>query len=200
MSYRSDSERTGSLGWRDPFGASRPQLAELFATWGGASFNSGLYRIHSSRTFEAASRAIETYLPKMHRTAVPFGFDWLGRNYAIAPGGGSSPVLIVDLGEGRVFEVPVDLEAFHDVELVDYPNEALAADWFSDWRSSHEGVALCFSECVGYRTPIFLGGTDDDENLEVSDIDVYWSMTSQLYGKVKNLPEGTPIDGISIEE
>lgn len=189
--------------WEDPSNGRVPNLEELTSNWGGASFGSGIYRIHTKKTFDAAVGAIGEYLPRGRSGAIPFAFDWLGRNYVVdllAFSQGSHMVLIVDLGEGRVFEVPGDLSSFHDIELVDYSDEALAASWFADWRGLHGDGALRFDQCVGYRTPIFLGGADDDDNLEVSDIDVYWSITSQLYAKVKSLPDGTRIGQISIED
>jgi hypothetical protein len=50
---------------------------------------------------------------------------------------------------------------------------------------------------VGYRVPLFLGGTDTVENLERGDMDVYWSLTSQAAAQVAALPEGTPITSMS---
>ena len=53
--------------------------------------------------------------------------------------------------------------------------------------------------CVGYRIPLFLGGDDSLENMEVSDMEVYWDMTDQLWEAVKDLPEGTKIGNVSFE-
>jgi hypothetical protein len=33
---------------------------------------------------------------------------------------------------------------------------------------------------VGLTVPPFLGGSEDFDNMSVTDIEVYWSMTSQL--------------------
>ena len=49
------------------------------------------------------------------------------------------------------------------------------------------------------RIPLFLGGEDSLENMEVSDMEVYWDMTDQLWEAVKDLPEGTKIGNISFE-
>jgi hypothetical protein len=50
---------------------------------------------------------------------------------------------------------------------------------------------------VGYRVPLFLGGSDTLENLEVTDLDVYWTICGQLRLAAAQLPEGTAIKGIS---
>ena len=54
-------------------------------------------------------------------------------------------------------------------------------------------------ECGGYRIPLFLGGADSLENMEVSDMEVYWDMTDQLWEAMKDLPAGTKIGNISFE-
>jgi len=48
---------------------------------------------------------------------------------------------------------------------------------------------------MGYRKPLFLGGSDEVENLEVSDLDVYWHIMGQIIRKTKGLPQGTPCSG-----
>lgn len=55
-------------------------------------------------------------------------------------------------------------------------------------------------ECAGYRIPLFLDGEDSLENMEVSDMEVYWDMTDQLWEAVKDLPEGTKIGNVSFEQ
>jgi hypothetical protein len=62
------------------------------------------------------------------------------------------------------------------------------------------GSALGFNECVGYRTPLFLGGSDDVANLEISDIDVYWTIMGQLRLKALNLPAWTAITSVRSDD
>ncbi|MGW6275929.1 hypothetical protein [Kribbella sp. NPDC055071] len=45
--------------------------------------------------------------------------------------------------------------------------------------------------------PLFLGGQDVTENLEVCDLDVYWSMRGQLRLAVRDLPPGTSVNEVS---
>jgi hypothetical protein len=40
------------------------------------------------------------------------------------------------------------------------------------------------TECIGYRVPLFLGGSDTVENLEKVDLDVYWHLHGQLIQKI----------------
>lgn len=196
-----DSSETATP-WAKADLAAVTDLDEVLSRWGGASFNSGLYRVHSEASSRAATAAIKPYLQQAWNDAIAFAFDWLGRNFAISPRAWSDQnplIYLVDLGEGSAFEIPTNIADFHNAELVEHADDALAADWFSEWREAHGGIRLEFNQCVGYRTPLFLGGTDNDDNLEVVNTDVYWTLTSQMYGQVKGLPDGTPIAGVSIE-
>jgi hypothetical protein len=47
------------------------------------------------------------------------------------------------------------------------------------WLAAHP-AAIQFDECVGSKVPLFLGGVDGVENLDVTDLDVYWTLTGQL--------------------
>jgi len=78
-------------------------------------------------------------------------------------------------GTGEALEIPVPFSRFHDEELVDYTEEALARSFFYQWQRSG-GPAPTVSECVGYQRPLFLGGKDTVANLEISDLDVYWTI------------------------
>ncbi|WP_277621809.1 T6SS immunity protein Tdi1 domain-containing protein, partial [Caballeronia zhejiangensis] len=53
------------------------------------------------------------------------------------------------------------------------------------------GAAPSYEECVGYRIPLFLGGKDVMDNLETSNLDVYWTLMAQLIRKARGLPIGT---------
>lgn len=189
--------------WVPEVGGSIPEFHELMGTWGGAGFGAGMYRVHSEASSRAATQAIRSSLSGDLENVIAFAFDWLGRNFVLDPVTYSdeAPVIqLIGLAEVQRYEIPVGLREFHEVELVDYSADALAADWFAEWRASHDDRELSFAECVGYRKPPFLGGSDDDENLEVADTEVYWSLTGQLYGKVKDLPDGTRITGISFDQ
>lgn len=75
--------------------------------------------------------------------------------------------------------IPVAFSRLHDEELVDYTEAALATSFFEVWGAAPRSV-LGFGECAGYRTPLFLGGRDDVQNLEPSDVDVYWTIVRRL--------------------
>ena len=111
-----------------------------------------------------------------------FGFDWLGRQFSLDAHRGTADdpeVLLFDVGAGEALEIPVGFSSFHDEELVDYSDAALAIDFFQQWLEGNP-APIPFGSCVGYRVPLFTGGADTLDNLERTDIDVYWSLTGQL--------------------
>ncbi len=95
-------------------------------------------------------------------------------------------------GTGDALEIPCSIDTFHDEELIEYGDAALASDFHKRWLDDG-GSAPGYGQCVGYKKPLFLGGADELINLEMSDIDVYWHLMGQLILKAKGLPPGTPI-------
>ena len=174
--------RAGTPSWQD---AGQAGWSGLMGSHGGSTFEQGLYRLHTSASSESAREDLSDGFPELRRGIDLFGYDWLGRQFGTrrqAP----VPVLMFDLGSGDVLEIPVTFVEFHDAELVDYRDAALASDFFASWTSGHpETIPLAFDQCVGYRIPLFLGGRDDLDNLEVTDLSVYLSLSAQLWGQVR---------------
>ena len=154
----------------------------LLAQFGGCTFEKGLYRVHTPASAAAANRLVSDAFPGLRTRVSCFAFDWLRRQFATDSEGGAwsdHEVVMLEPGTGQVLEVPVPFSRFHDEELVDYTEAALAVSFFELWSAKHPSV-LGFDECAGYRIPLFLGGSDDVQNLELSDIDVYWTIVGQL--------------------
>ncbi|MEV6269041.1 T6SS immunity protein Tdi1 domain-containing protein [Kribbella sp. NPDC051936] len=156
------------------------------AQLGGCTFEHGLYRIHTDVSAAAAGELVDAAFPEFTGRFESFGFDWLGRQFAVDRQRGRSAdpeVMMIEPGTGEALEIPVPVSRFHDEELVDYPEAALARGFHSEWVAAC-GPSLRFDQCVGYRVPLFLGGADELDNLEVSDLEVYWDLMGQLRLKV----------------
>jgi hypothetical protein len=95
-------------------------------------------------------------------------------------------------GTGQALKIPANIETFHEGELINFGESALAIDFHRRWQKLAH-VILAYDQCAGYKKPLFLGGVDDVENLEISDIDVYWRIAGQLILKTKGLSVGTPV-------
>ncbi|MDY6994763.1 MAG: DUF1851 domain-containing protein, partial [Pseudomonadota bacterium] len=58
-------------------------FSELMANYGGATFNEGLYRLHSVQDILKWSQLIEEVFTSYKGRAICFGCDWLGRHFAL---------------------------------------------------------------------------------------------------------------------
>ncbi|MFF1254966.1 T6SS immunity protein Tdi1 domain-containing protein [Pseudarthrobacter sp. NPDC058329] len=177
-----------------------PILQDLFEEYGGTTFDGGLYRVHSAASSREASEAAAYAFPALKTAWVCFGFDWLGRQFALDFHRGSPEnpeVVLLEPGTGEALEVPVAFSDFHDYGLSRYRDSCLLPDFFRNWRASG-GQEPKFNQCIGYKTPLFLGGSDDESNLELTDIDVYWSITGQLIVATRDLPDGASISSLGI--
>ncbi len=181
-------------------GPAATDLETLRATLGGLSFARGLYRIHDAKDSDYAAARIEAYYPEPGRY-LPFGCDWLGRGFTLdlARKNDDEPlVMLLEPGTGERLEIPATLRAFHNEELVEQPEAALAAGFYADWLRSG-GRTPRAHECIGYRVPLFLGGADSIENLEAIDTDVYWTILAQLRHGTRSISHGQTIGEVRIE-
>jgi len=137
------------------------------------------------------------------RRANCFGCDWLGRQFALDSrrlNGREPLVLMAEPGTGEVLEIPATFSSFHDKELVEFGEEALARSFFEQWAVDNaQSLPLAASQCVGYRVPLFLGGLDTVDNLELIDLDVYWTLCGQLRHGVRRMKPGATIKGLTLD-
>ena len=161
------------------------EFAELLSA---SSFNQGIYRTHAIADIPKWNNIIYEAFPAYSGKVVVFGYDWLGRHFALDQrrvNDGDMEVLLIEPGTGEALEIPVGIKEFHNVELVQYAADALAESFFRTWSESNERE-LKHTDCVGYKTPLFLSGKDEIENLEVTDMEVYWSLCGQILSKTNH--------------
>ena len=172
-----------------------PDVAKLLAEIGGSSFNGGLYRVVRRSELDDWASRIGYAFPEFKGRVTCFAYDWLGRAFAIDATrleGGRPGVVMFEPGTGEALKIPANIETFHDDELINFGESALAIDFYHRWQK-RLNAPLAYEHCAGYKKPLFLGGADDIENLETSDIDVYWHIMGQLILKTKGLPIGTSV-------
>jgi len=189
---------------RDPWGRSEssaadvppfPGLREFFEAFGGSSFRGGMYRAIHPADLGGWKERVSLGFPEFEARITCFGYDWLGSVFALDAKrleGGQPGVVMFEPATGEALEIPANIQTFHNVGLMEFGEAALATSFYDKWAAAG-GAKPKYTECVGYRKPLFLGGTDELENLEISDVDVYWHVVGQLIRKTKGLPEGTPV-------
>jgi Domain of unknown function (DUF1851) len=172
-----------------------PGLSELIGRFGGASFRRGLYRVIRATDLDEWTARVALGFPGFEGRITCFGYDWLGRAFAVDTRRlerGQPGIVMFEPGTGEALEIPSNLQDFHDDGLIEFGDAALAIDFHQRWLASG-GAAPGYAQCVGYKRPLFLGGADKLENLELSDLDVYWHLMGQLIAKSKGLPRGAPV-------
>lgn len=180
--------RDGAAGTHQVFSV-EPSVMALIQLLGGSSFSRGLYRIIlESEKYEWDLTASKAF-PDFGNRLSCFAYDWLGRIFALDPGrlvGGLPGVVMLEPGTGEALEIPCHISSFHDQELIEYRDAALAAEFHENWLSQG-GPAPSYSQCIGYLRPLFLSGKDEVANLAVNDLNVYWEIASQLILQVRGV-------------
>lgn len=149
----------------------------------GMSFGNGIYRVFNDNDIEKWKKIITEGYPDFENCFEPFAYDWLGRCFAIdLRNDAKDKILMFEIGTADVLEIPCSFIGFHEEEIPLYPDACLASNFFNEWREEN-GIDLRPDKCAGYKIPLFLGGNDTAENLEISDMEVYWYICSSAKNK-----------------
>jgi len=168
----------------------------LLENIGGKSFNNGIYRVHSFASSKQWTDLVKDAFPEAKNIWI-FGYDWLGRQFGISLDQGSQ-ISFFDIATNEMFNMPCnDIFEFHNVELVEYEDDALAKIDFEKWMVKWV-KCIGLKDCVGYKIPLFLGGKDEFENYELVNTEVFWSLNIQIVKQINKLPPGTSIDEIKL--
>ena len=144
----------------------------------GKSFLNGLYRIHNTADIPKWNDIAGRAFPEFAGIIKVFGYDWLGRHFAVDSR--DNTILLLEPGTGEVLGIPADFVDFHNTEIAEFTDDCLAAGCFSEWYEASGHYELLHSQCAGYKVPLFLNGQDTLDNLEVSDMEVYWEIMAPL--------------------
>ncbi len=112
--------------------------------------------------------------------------------------GESGAVYFLDMVQGEVGNVADDGESFQsllrDNQFVTqhmYPSQIV--------KFRNAGLLLQPREVYSHKKLFVLGGTDDLDNFETTDVSVHVSLHGQVHRQIHDLPEGTPISEIKLE-
>jgi hypothetical protein len=178
-SGESGSESTEDIG-------NNAELKRFFLRYGGKSFNQGVYRIFTSRRGMYFSTMVGSAFARDPKELLCFGSDWLGRIFALDAKrvvDGAAGVVMYEPGTGQALDIPCNLSTFHNSELVEFSDAALAIGFFKQWLDAG-GAVPTSAQCVTYKKLLFLGGQDDLNNLVLGDMAVYWGIASQIIAKL----------------
>jgi len=160
----------------------------------------GAYRLHRADDVPRFTALAKDAFPRFASRVECFAADWLGNQFATDGGrvvAGQPLVLLLEPGTGQALEIPANVDEFHARELVEHADACVALSFYQRWTSGG-GAVPAYEQCIGYKRPLYLGGADEVENLEVSDFDVYWTISAQLLARTRGLAPGTKIGNVSI--
>lgn len=198
MHFRRDSFTPNPVDAEPMVAQAVPELREFFSLFSGLSFEKGLYRVMNASSLAEANSFIAVAFPFYSRRAKCFAYDWFGRIFALDMGrmkGGEPEILMFELMEVLDLEVPCNLVNFHDSELINEREVVLDSKWHAEWLARGESIPMP-DRCVGLKKPLFLGGEFAFDNMEATNLSVYWHMTAELIKMTRGLPHGTRIRDI----
>jgi hypothetical protein len=107
-------------------------------------------------------------------------------------------VHFLDVGAGALSEVAVSFDEFKSLlSDKEFVLNYFAVEMLADIR--HSGCLLNPGQIYSFKIPPVLGGEYVLSNVEPSDIAVHYSIAGQIHEQVRNLPEGTPITGVTLK-
>lgn len=146
---------------------------------GGKQFANGTFNSFSRENVEEWTKIVGNAFPEFANQFSLFGYDWLGRCFGIdLRDSKNEKVLMFEIGTNDVLEIPTTFGEFLNEEIPLYSDACLATKFYEEWLKKNKGIK--YGRCVGYKIPLFLGGEDNIENLEDSDMDVYWHIISEI--------------------
>ena len=113
--------------------------------------------------------------------------------------GESGAVYFVDMVEGQIRPVADDGASFQQLlKNTQFVTEHMFPSRIVEFRNA--GMTLQPKHVYSHKHLLVLGGSDDLENVETTDVSVHISIHGQVHQQVKDLPEGTPISKIKIKK
>ncbi|QDT91645.1 T6SS immunity protein Tdi1 domain-containing protein [Gimesia algae] len=113
--------------------------------------------------------------------------------------GESGAVYFIDVIEGDIRPVAEDGSTFEELlSDTEFVTDHLFPARVVELRDA--GIELEANQVYSHQQPLVLGGSDELENYETSEVSVYISILGQIHEQVKDLPEGTVISDVEIED
>lgn len=164
----------------------------------GTTFNNGLLRFHNAKSGALAQQNLHEFFGDQAEILTPFAFDWRGRHFCRSQKDGQDLAIRTD----SAFAEASPLISYE--ETLDYLFNSPEAPGFLEQDMMEKAFqrfdmfGIQFNACIGLKIAAFLGGEEELDNLDPSDMDVYWTINGQIYNQVKDLPPGTPIPEFKI--
>lgn len=145
--------------------------SEFMSVYGGRTFLNGMYRTHESKDIEKWNEIIGKVFPEVKGRIQVFGYDWVGRNFAVYDK--TDTVLLFDPRTREVYDTGSTFSEFHNMEIPIDHEVCLMSKYFRQWKVANNRD-IAHNECLCYKVPLLLNGREEIENMEVFDMTAYW--------------------------
>ena len=131
-------------------------------------------------------------------------------------GGSAQPILISSVGDafiqdetGKIFwletgaGVITEVASSYEEFKAELSDKEKVSEWFlvpiiADLKALN--ILLEKGQCYGYKHPPILGGQYEASNFEPTNLSVHFAVTGQICFQVKDLPAGTEIVNVTLED
>lgn len=170
--------------FKNPFFKFSDNLAlDFIKIYDGKTFDNGLFRVIKYEDVDKWKEILGATFIELQNDILPFAYDWLGRFFISIMQNGNDIIYLADIGADELLEIPCGFLEFIEEEIPENANACLAIDFFEEWLDNNR-YEIPYKKCVGYKTPLFIGGDDDLDNLELMDLEVYWITLSEFKTKL----------------
>ena len=153
---------------------------DFFLNLGGMQFGNGIFNtLRLDETIKWEGYIFDAF-PKLEGKILPFGYTWDGVFFGIDIRDGK--IFVCDVGTSNCFWLGCSLKDFLNDCVADRSADFLNAEEYRRWIAANG--PLPYGYCAGWKTPLFLDGSDDMENRELSDMEVYWGVLGQIRQQV----------------
>ncbi len=170
------------------FVSNHQELKLFIESYGNKTFNKGLYRTYGFEDAEKWTKIVINDYPEFEGKIICFASDWEGNQYAQKFINNVSTIVIFEISTGDYFELEQTIEGFHEVDLIDYDDETLHIQKFEKAMKYLSISQINNKECIAHKISLLLGGEDTLENLEITDMEVNWSLQQQIMDQINKLP------------
>jgi len=158
---------------------------DLVRQLGGRSFGKGLFKVFRQEDLKYWTDNMLEVFPGLRNKFSLFGFDWLGRCFAVdedpqSSNNGNVIMLVVD--DINVYEIPCSAEQMLNELFSQNPEALLEVTLYDEWLQKNPPVV--YEDCAGPQVPSFLNGSFELSNMARINMDVYWSVTAYYINHV----------------
>jgi len=156
------------------------------------SYPYNLIRFHLPKDSIKWNNAVEYAFPEFKTRVHCVASTWIGKQISLDRANQNERMLILDIGIGEAFEIECAPKIFFKEKSVVRNDLLFDTDLYLAWRKTCSDT-IPEGQCCGFKVPLYLGGKYSVDNMEITDLEVYWHLFGQLFQKTRNLADGTRV-------